>query len=182
MAATFVPRGNYNGFVRTFLFQRFSYWGEIDLDGQPLAAKAEAKARHPGGIGEWRIHDVMGLVLLHEGEYRRCHPFWCPAGVEITEEWQKLKQPAVGGLDPDHPLFTHHQLQLQLVTSAASSNLQIARQMAKSGSGSTIVRRSAGQSLTAVAPSFEARNVFIINFPEVLLLNLSEHTAEELHR
>ena len=48
-----------------------------------------------------------------------------------------------------------------------------------SGSGSTIVRRSAGQPL---ADAYEARNVFITNLPEVLLLHLDTHTAAEVYQ
>ena len=76
-----------------------------------------------------------------------------------NEDWQKILQPAVGGLGADHPLLRHHQLQLSPMTSSSPSDLQSARQMAMSGSGSTIVRRSAGQPLAA---AYEARNVFII--------------------
>ena len=67
------------------------------------------------------------------------------------------------------PLLRHHQLHLSPMTSSPPSDLQSAREMAMSGSGSTIVRRSAGQPLAA---AYEARNVFITNLPEVLLLHV----------
>ena len=51
--------------------------------------------------------------------------------------------------------------------------------MAMSGSGSTIVRRSAGQPLAA---AYEARNVFITNLPEVLLLHMHRRTAEQVYK
>ena len=47
------------------------------------------------------------------------------------------------------------------------------------GSGSTIVRRSAGQPLAA---AYEARNVFITNLPEVLLLHLDTRTAAVVYQ
>ena len=119
-----------------------------------------------------------GLVLMHEGEYRRWHPAWgaSPGG---NEDWQKILQPAVGGLGADHPLCRHHQLVLSPMTSSPPSDLQSAREMAMSGSGSTIVRRSAGQPLAA---AYEARNVFIINLPEVLLLHMHRRTAEQVYQ
>ena len=119
----------------------------------------------------------MGLVQMHEGEYRRWHPAWGPSPGG-NEDWQKILQPAVGGLGADHPLLRHHQLQLIPVTSSPPSELQSARQMAMSGSGSTIVRRSAGQPLAA---AYEARNVFITNLPEVLLFHKHQLTAEKVY-
>ena len=141
------------------------------------------------GWRDERFHSVMGLVVLHEGEYRRWHANWGPRGTSAfeDEDWQKIVQPAVGGgLGADHFLLMHHQLQLRPMTTPAGSNLQSVRQMAMSGSASdsTIVRRSAGQPL---AVEYEARNVFITNLPEVLLLHLHTRTAalvyeEWLHR
>ena len=112
----------------------------------------------------------MGLVRAHEGEYRRWNDAWgpvAPNSEEVTEVWQVLAQPAVGGLDPDHQLITHHQLQLHPVTSAAPGTLQGARQIAMSSSASTIVRRAVGQPWEV--PSFEARDVFVVSLPEILL-------------
>ena len=51
--------------------------------------------------------------------------------------------------------------------------------MAMSGSGSTIVRRSAGQQFAA---TYEARNVFITNLPEVLLFHMHQRTAEKVYQ
>ena len=69
-----------------------------------------------------------------------------------NEDWQKLNQ-TFGGIKADHFLWQHHQLQLSPMTSTRPSDLQsarqTARQMAMSGSGSTIVRTSAGQLLAA---------------------------------
>ena len=48
-----------------------------------------------------------------------------------------------------------------------------------SGSGTTIVRRSAGQPLAA---AYEARNVFITNLPEVLLLHMDTGTAAQVYQ
>ena len=49
-----------------------------------------------------------------------------------------------------------------------------------SESDSTIVRRSAGESMAEV---FEARNLFITSLPEVLLLHMhTERTAEQLYQ
>ena len=116
---------------------------------------------------------------MHEGEYRRWHPAW---GSHVdNEDWQKISQPAVGGLGADHPLLRHPQLQLIPMTSLPPSDLQSARQMAMSGSGSgsTIVRRSAGQPLAA---AYEARNVCITSLPEVLLFHLHQRTAEKVYQ
>ena len=60
------------------------------------------------------------------------------------------------------------------MTSSPGSNLMSALQM-----DSTIVRRSAGQPLAA---AYEARNVFIVNLPEVLLKHLHKRTAAELYK
>ena len=120
----------------------------------------------------------MGLVQMHEGEYRRWHPAWGPSPGG-NEDWQKILQPAVGGLGADHPLLRHHQLQLIPMTSSLPSDLQSARQMAMSGSGSTIVRRSAGQPLAA---EYEARNVFITSLPEVLLFHMHQRTAAKVYQ
>ena len=90
---------------------------------------------------------------------------------------QSRSQPLAAG----HPLLRHHQLQLSPMTSSRPSDLQSVRQMAMSGSaaGSTIVRRSAGQPLAVM---YEARNVFITNLPEVLLLHMHKCTAEQVYQ
>ena len=106
------------------------------------------------------------------------HPGWAPS-FGRNEDWRKIWQPAVGGLGADHPILRHHQLQLGPVTSSPPSDLQSARQMAMSGSGSTIVRRSAGQPLAA---AYEARNVFITNLPEVLLFHMHQCTADRVYQ
>ena len=51
--------------------------------------------------------------------------------------------------------------------------------MAWLGTGSTIVRKSAGQPLAA---EYEARNVFIANLPEVLLFHMHQHTAAKVYK
>ena len=141
-----------------------------------------------GKVWDWRderVHSVMGLVQLHEGEYRRWHPNWGPSPGG-NEDWQKFFPRAVGrgGLGADHFLCRHHQLQLSPMTSSPSSDLHSARHMAASGSGSTIVRRSAGPPPSAgqpLAAAYEARNVFIINLPEVFLLYMYKCTAKHLY-
>ena len=143
-----------------------------------VGGKGKGKTGKVWGWKDERVHSVMGLVQMHEGEYRRWHPAWGPSPGG-NEDWQKILQPAVGGLGADHPLLRHHQLQLIPMTSAYPSDLQSARQMAMSGSGSTIVRRSAGQPF---AVAYEARNVFITNLPEVLLLHMHQRTAEEVYQ
>ena len=153
----------------------------------PEVFRAGGRPRPCKGVWGWRdgrVHSVMGLVQLHEGEYRRWHPNWWHPNVSgwgtsafVDEDWKKILQPDLAGqLGADHPLLSHHQLQLSPITSSPGSDLQSARQMAMSGSesGSTIVRRSAGQPLAA---EYEARNVFITNLPEVLLLHLHTRTA-----
>ena len=128
-----------------------------------------------------RVYSVMGLVQKHEGEYRRWHPDWGTfPGLRENQDWQRM--PAVGGGLLHEFLLTHHQLQVGAITSSTSSDLQSARQtaqqMAMSGSGSTIVRPKAGQPL---AVAFEARNVFIVNLPELFLKHLNTRTAAELY-
>ena len=73
---------------------------EVDI-GQPLAAKNKMKTGKVGWEDE-RVHSVMGLVQMHEGEYRQWHPVWGPSPGGNTD-WQKFSQPAVGGLGADHP-------------------------------------------------------------------------------
>ena len=51
--------------------------------------------------------------------------------------------------------------------------------MAMSGSGSTIVRRSADQPFAA---AYEAHNVFITSLPEVLLFHMHQRTAEKVYQ
>ena len=49
--------------------------------------------------------------------------------------------------------------------------------MAWGSSGSTIVRRAA-----PFLDAYEARNVFITNLPEVLLLHMNKRTAKEVYQ
>ena len=128
-------------------------------------------------------HAVAGLVLKHEGEYRRWCPKWGRPTSPESQDWHVIHEPAVGGrVGANEFLLKHHQLQVGAVTSSSGSDLQSARQaaqqMAMSGSGSTIVRPKAGQPL---AVAFEARNVFIVNLPELFLKHLNTRTAAELY-
>ena len=109
-------------------------------------------------------HDVMALVLMHEGEYRRWHPAWgaSPGG---NEDWQEI-----GGRGADHPLLKPPRLH---PFGWPTSDLR----MALSGVGSTIVRKSAGQ-----PAAYEARDVFITNLPEVLLFHMHQRTAEQVYQ
>ena len=121
-------------------------------------------------VWDWkdeRAHSVMGLAQLHEGEYRRWHPAGGPSAGG-NANWKEILQPAVGGLGADDLFVCHHQLALIPLTSSPPSDLQSAREMARSGSssGSTILRKAAGQPW---ATAYEARNVYIANLPEVLL-------------
>ena len=91
----------------------------------------------------------MGLVQMHEREFRQWHPAWgpSPGGPPALSDWRKLSR---------------------------------ARLMAMSGwRASTIVRRVAGQPLAA---AYEARNVFIINLPEVLLFHMHQRTAAKVYQ
>ena len=146
-----------------------------------VGGKGKGKKGKVWGWSDERVHSVMGLVQMHEGEYQRWPHTWGRPSPGGNADWRRIWQPAVGGLGTDDPLVRHHQLQLSPMTSSPRrSDLQSARQMAiMSGSGSTIVRRSAGQPLAAV---YEARNVFITNLPEVLLLHLDTHTAAEVYQ
>ena len=142
-----------------------------------VGGKGKGKTGKGWGWMDERVRSVMGLVQKHEGEYRRWHPAWGPSPGG-NEDWQ----PAVGGLGADDPLLGHHQLQLVPMTSSLPSDLQSARQMgqiAMSGSGSTIVRRSAGKPFAA---AYEARNVYITNLPEILLFHLHKHTAAKVYQ
>ena len=134
-------------------------------------------------VWDWkdeRAHSVMGLVQLHEGEYRRWHPNWGPSPPGLNQDWQMIWQPAVGGLGADDPFVCHRQLLLIPLTSSPPSDLQSAREMARSGSssGSTIVRKAAGQPWTT---AYEARNVYIANLPEVLL-RMHQCTAKAVYQ
>ena len=106
---------------------------EVDI-GQPSAAQAKGET---GKVWCWkdeRVHSVMGLVQMHEGEYRQWHHAWGPVGwPRETQDWEKIVQPAVGGLDHDHALVKHHPLVVSPMTSVPPSDLQSARQMATSG-------------------------------------------------
>ena len=51
--------------------------------------------------------------------------------------------------------------------------------MPLSGSGSTIVRRSAGQPFER---AYEARNVFITNLPEAFLFHKHQRTAAQVYQ
>ena len=118
-----------------------------------VGGKGKGKTGKVWGWRDERVHSVMGLVQMHEGEYRRWHPAWGPSHGG-NEDWQKILQPAVAGL-ADHQILRHHQ-------------------MAMSGSGSTIVRRSSSS-------THEARNVFIANFPDVLLFFHMQRTADKVY-
>ena len=121
----------------------------------------------------------MGLVQTHEQEYLRWHLAGGPSPGG-NEDWQTILQPAVGGLGADDLLVCHHQLALIPLTSSPPSDLQSAREMARSGSssGSTILRKAAGQPWTT---AYEARNVYIANLPEVLL-RMHQCTAEAVYQ
>ena len=122
----------------------------------------EGGAHRPavGGKGKWktgmkpltweeeRVRSVMGLVIKHEGEYRKWHHAW-GRSEGSDDEWQPIGQQAFGGIPADqiadHPLLMHHQLQLTPRTAWAPSDLQSARMAMGSGSGTTLVRKSAGE-------------------------------------
>ena len=67
-----------------------------------VGGKGKGKTGKVWGWKDERVHSVMGLVQMHEGEYRRWHPAWGPSPGG-NEDWQKILQPAVGGLGADHP-------------------------------------------------------------------------------
>ena len=154
---------------------------EVFLEGGGHRPAVGGTSKGKTGKVGWedeRVHSVMGLVQMHEGEYRQWHPAWGPSPGGNTD-WQKFSQPAVGGLGADHPLLRHHQLELVPRTSSLPSDLQSARQAMSGWSGSTIVRKSAGQPLAA---AYEARNVFITNLPEVLLFHMHQRTAAKVYQ
>ena len=137
-----------------------------------VGGKGKGKTGKVWGWRDERVHSVMGLVLMHAGEYRRWHPDW-GVSPDRNQDWQ----PAVGCLGPDNTFLAHHQLWVW--AAAPPSDLHRARQMASGSSGSTIVRRAAGQPFP---DAYEARNVFITNLPEVLLLLLHTRTAAQVYQ
>ena len=92
-----------------------------------------------------------------------------------TPRLEDFHQPAVGGLCADHQLRRHPQLQL----GPLSSGPRAGTANRTSESDSTIVRRSAGESMAEV---FEARNLFITSLPEVLLLHMHKCTAKQVYQ
>ena len=143
--------------------------GKGHTKSQPLAASSS----------DQRVDAVMGLVQLHEGEYRQWHKAWgdYPGG---TMDWQRFRGPAPL---PGHPFWSHHQLQLRPVTSGIPSSLDHARQFRPMSplqyfTGSTILRSASGKLLEA---AYESRNVFIVNLPEILLHRMWTHTAAEVY-
>ena len=66
--------------------------------GQPLAATAKGRQARCG-VGEKSVFILsLGLVLMHEGEYRWWHPSWGHPSEDLgDEEWQNIVQPAVVG-------------------------------------------------------------------------------------
>ena len=180
----------------------FSEGGEAD-QRRAIGGKGKGKSGTVGDERTRRVAAVMGLVIKHEGEYRRWHSAWGPPGTSSRssedEDWQPVvvaDQPAKnaltvapavggqvgGGLADDDPLLKHHQLIMCPSTSAYGSDLESAREMASSmlASGSSIVRRAravAGQPL-----AYEARNVFIINLPEAFLSHLEKSTAALVYK
>ena len=144
--------------------------GNGDIKSQPLAASSWE---------DRRVHAVMGLVQLHEGEYRRWHTEWGALPVYCNTDWQRFDGPAPL---PGHPFWSHHQLQLRPVTSGIRSSLDHAREFCPMPSqyftSSTILRKASSQPLAA---AYESRNVFIVNLPEILLKRMWTHTAAEVY-
>ena len=144
--------------------------GNGDIKSQPLAASSWE---------DRRVHAVMGLVQLHEGEYRRWHTEWGPLPVDCNTDWQRFDGPAPL---PGHLFWSHHQLQLRPVTSGIRSSLAAAREFCPMPSqyftSSTILRKASSQPLAA---AYESRNVFIVNLPEILLKRMWTHTAAEVY-
>ena len=97
--------------------------------GQPLAAKAKGRQARCG-VGEKSVFILsLGLVLMHEGEYRRWHP-------NFGATRQKIVETRIGRSSCSEPL----------------------------------------------AAAYEARNVFITNLPEVLLLHMDKCMAKQLYQ
>ena len=90
-----------------------------------------------------RIHFVMNLIQMHEGEYRRWHFEWKGRMPELphsdeTDEW---KQPAIGGRQPAiGSLLTHRQLQSGKLQGPPMTSQDPGMQMVW-GPDSTIVQR-----------------------------------------
>ena len=126
-----------------------------------------------------RVHAVMGLVQLHEGEFRVWHQAWGNLPGGTYDDWQRFSGPA--------PLadgfWNHYQLQTRPVTSGSRSNLDHARQFCPTTSepcftSSTILRTAAGLRLN---DAYESRNVFIVSLPEILLFSMQTRTAKEVY-
>ena len=127
--------------------------------------KKGGKGQHP------RVAAVMGLVALHEGEFRKWNDSWGPKNPE---------NPAVGGSDDwvlikraapprDHPFYSHHQLHAHPGCTSTFSSFPM----------STILRQARGQPLTA---AYEARDVYICNLAELFLAHIDHKTAAELYQ
>ena len=114
---------------------------------------------------ERRVEAVMGLVMLHHLEHR----VW-------NARWGAVPKPAVGGLPsgwrmfdlkdhpkPDSPVLRHPQLRMSVGNSL-------------SGADTTIMRwRADGRR------AFEARDVFVVSLPELLLTLGRQRTAAEIY-
>ena len=128
---------------------------------------------------EQRLHAVMGLLQEHEGEYRAWDSTWgdmTPTDTDMATTWTMFHEPA-----PDDEFFKHHQLMMTVGMSGGSS-LEGARNQQANPFGSmnsSILRMARDQPL---AEAFEARNVYIVNLPELFLHVLNDRTAGEVYQ
>ena len=119
---------------------------------QPLASPEEE-----------RVQAIMGLVTLHEGEYRKWDPSWGPMATEEDElGWRRFNLPMP--TPETDPLFFDPQL---LCNYEAGGHR---------GPCSTIVR-------TAVEgpAQHDGRDEFIVSLPELLLVHQSTREASALY-
>ena len=110
------------------------------------------------------IKQTLVSTLLqkeHEFEHRRWIPEWGPKqppepAVGGSENWQVIMEPAPAA---DHPFFGQFQLQRQ-------AGWRHAPAVGGCGQPSTIVREAAGQPMST---AYEARDVYVVNLPELFL-------------
>jgi hypothetical protein len=116
-----------------------------------------------------RVCAVMGLVSLHECEFRLWQESWGPKVPAVggthgwREGWCRYEGPSPA---PTDRFFFHKQLQTRIGGSSITSS-------------SPLLRACVGQPLAA---AYESRNVYIVSLPDLLLACLHTRTAAEIYQ
>ena len=131
----------------------------------------ESWAKH--GWAKQRCLAIYGLLKAHEFEHRRWIPEWGPKqppepAVGGSENWQVIMEPAPAA---DDPFFGQFQLQRQ-------AGWRHAPAVGGCGQPSTIVREAARQPMST---AYEARDVYIVNLPELFLHFLHTRIADDIY-